>query len=145
MKEKRREIVNDSAQALHALAKLMPLLNAQCSLAEMLETINRALGSTLAWISVDNDGLQRVVCAGEVACHSFEVTDFLASTLLQRNHRSWRVVYWKEKIGHSLFSLSTLVTHNYKAVCYANFQLMTGIVAVISFWHLRKNYILCRT
>lgn len=104
MKEKRREIVNDSARALHALAKLMPLLNAQCSLAEMLETINRALGSTLAWISVDNDGLQRVVCAGEVACHSFEVTDFLASTLLQRNHRSWRVVYWKEKIGHSLFS-----------------------------------------
>ena len=24
-------------------------------------------------------------------------------------------------------------------------QAMTGIVAVISFWHLRKNYILCRT
>lgn len=104
MKEKRREIVNDSTRALRALAKLMPLLNAQCSLTEMLETINRTLGSTLAWISVDNDGRQRVVCAGEVACHSFEVTDFLASTLLQRNNRSWRAVYWKENIGHSLFS-----------------------------------------
>jgi hypothetical protein len=60
MKEKRRDIVNDSMQALHALAKLMPLLNSQCSLSEMLGTINRVLGSTLAWVSVDDDdGLQR--------------------------------------------------------------------------------------
>ncbi|MCM7444154.1 hypothetical protein M8S17_20640 [Enterobacter hormaechei] len=29
MKEQRREIINDSMQALHALAKLMPQLNAQ--------------------------------------------------------------------------------------------------------------------
>lgn len=103
MKEKRREIVNDSAQALHALAKLMPVLNAQCSLAEMLETINKVLGSTLAWVSVDNSGQQRVVCAGDVTCHSFNVADFLASTLLQRHHHSWRVVYWKENIGQAIF------------------------------------------
>lgn len=44
MKEQRREIINDSMQALHALAKLMPQLNAQCSPVEMLETINSALG-----------------------------------------------------------------------------------------------------
>nr|WP_225903583.1 sensor domain-containing diguanylate cyclase [Enterobacter oligotrophicus] len=103
MKEKKREIVNDSMQALHALAKLMPQLNNLCSLAEMLETINGALGSTLAWVSVDNDSIQRVECAGEVTCHSFEVADFLAGTLLQRHHRSWRVVYWKENIGQALF------------------------------------------
>lgn len=103
MKEKRREIVNDSMQALHALAKLMPGLNAQCSLTEMLETINKALGSTLAWVSVDNNGQQRVVCAGDVTCHSFNVADFLASTLLQRHHRAWRVVYWKENIGQAIF------------------------------------------
>lgn len=104
MKEKRRDIANDSMQALHALAKLMPLLNSQCSLSEMLGTINRVLGSTLAWVSVDDDdGLQRVVCAGDVTCHSFEVTDFLASTTLQRHNRSWRVVYWKEHIGRALF------------------------------------------
>ncbi|WP_368543865.1 diguanylate cyclase [Enterobacter soli] len=104
MKEKRREIVNDSMQALHALAKLIPQLNSRSSLSEMLETINKALGASLAWVSVDdNDGLQRVVCAGDVACHAFEVTDFLASTLLARHHRSWRVVYWKEHIGRTLF------------------------------------------
>ena len=40
MKEKRREIINDSMQALHALAKMMPQLNAQCSPVEMLEIIN---------------------------------------------------------------------------------------------------------
>ena len=39
MKEKRREIVNDSLRALHALADLMPQLHAHCSLGEMLETI----------------------------------------------------------------------------------------------------------
>ncbi|RXW27529.1 MULTISPECIES: sensor domain-containing diguanylate cyclase [Enterobacter] len=104
MKKKRCEIVNDSMQALHALAKLMPQLHTQCSLAEMLETINRSLGASLAWVSVnDNDGLHRVVCAGEVACHSFEAADFLAGTLLQRHHRSWRVIYWKENIGRALF------------------------------------------
>lgn len=104
MKEKRREIVNDSMRALHALAKLMPQLTSQSSLVEMLETINRTLGSTLAWVSVDDDtGLQRVVCAGDVTCHSFDVTDFLASTLLQRHKRSWRAVYWKENIGRALF------------------------------------------
>lgn len=105
MKETCREIVNDSMLALHALAKLMPLLTSQCSLTEMLETINRSLGSALAWVSVDDDaGLPRVVCAGEVTCHSFEVTDFLASTLMQRHHRSWRAIYWKENMGRSLFT-----------------------------------------
>ncbi|HHA2340203.1 TPA: diguanylate cyclase [Enterobacter ludwigii] len=104
MKEKRREIVNDSLRALHALADLMPQLHAHCSLGEMLETINRAFGASLAWISVDTDGLQRVVCAGEVTCHSFEVADFLAGTLLEKHHRAWRVVYWKENIGRALFS-----------------------------------------
>lgn len=105
MKETCREIVNDSMQALHALAKLMPLLTSQCSLTEMLETINRSLGSALAWVSVDDDsGLPRVVCAGDVTCHSFEVTDFLASTLMKRHHRSWRAIYWKENIGRSLFN-----------------------------------------
>lgn len=105
MKETCREIVNDSMLALHALAKLMPLLTSQCSLTEMLETINRSLGSALAWVSVDDDaGLPRVVCAGEVTCHSFEVTDFLASTLMKRHHRSWRAIYWKENMGRSLFT-----------------------------------------
>ena len=105
MKETCREIVNDSMQALHALAKLMPLLTSQCSLTEMLETINRSLGSALAWVSVDDDsGLPRGVCAGDVTCHSFEVTDFLASTLMKRHHRSWRAIYWKENIGRSLFN-----------------------------------------
>ncbi|EWG66104.1 MULTISPECIES: sensor domain-containing diguanylate cyclase [Enterobacter] len=104
MKENRREIVNDSMQALHALAKLMPQLHAQCSLTDMLTTISRALGASLAWVSVNgDDGLQRVVCAGEMTCHPFEVADFLADTLLQRHHRSWRVVYWKENIGRALF------------------------------------------
>lgn len=99
MKEKRREIVNDSLRALHALADLMPQLHAHCSLGEMLETINRAFGASLAWISVYTDGLQRVVCAGEVTCHSFEVADFLcrypageaspcvAGRLLEREYR----------------------------------------------------------
>ena len=108
MKEKRREIVNDSLRALHALADLMPQLHAHCSLGEMLETINRAFGASLAWISVDTDGLQRVVCAGEVTCHSFEVADFLAGTLLEKHHRAWRVVYWKENIRSSswLFAIA---------------------------------------
>jgi hypothetical protein len=44
-----------------------------------------------------------VLCAGDVTCHSFDVTDFLASTLLQRHKRSWRAVYWKENIGRALF------------------------------------------
>jgi diguanylate cyclase (GGDEF)-like protein/PAS domain S-box-containing protein len=102
-----REVVNDSMQALHALAKLMPLLTSQCALSEMLETINRTLGSTLAWISMDDEaGMQRVICAGEVTCHSFEITHFLASTLLQRQHRSWRSIYWKENVGNVLFTPS---------------------------------------
>lgn len=104
MKEKQRETGNDSMQALQSLAKLMPLLNSQCALSDMLETINRVLGASLAWVSVnDDEGVQRVVCAGGVACHAFEVTDFLASTLLQRHNRAWRVVYWKENIGRALF------------------------------------------
>lgn len=105
MKVTRREIVNDSMQALHALAKLMPLLTSQNSLSEMLDTINRSLGSTLAWVSVDDDaGLPRIICAGEVACHSYDVTEFLASTVMQRHHRSWRAIYWKEKVGRALFA-----------------------------------------
>lgn len=102
-----REVVNDSVQALHALAKLMPLLTSQSSLAGMLETINRTLGSTLAWISMDDDaGMQRVICAGNLSCHSFDITHFLASTLLQRQHRSWRSIYWKENVGKVLFTPS---------------------------------------
>ncbi|MNV08074.1 putative diguanylate cyclase YcdT [compost metagenome] len=105
MKETCRDIVNDSMQALHALAKLMPQLTAQCSLADMLEIINRSLGSSLAWVSVDDDiSPPRVVCAGDVICHSFEVTDFLASTFLQSHHRSWRAIYWKENVGKLLFT-----------------------------------------
>lgn len=105
MKETCRDSVNDSMQALHALAKLMPQLTAQCSLAEMLEIINRSLGSSLAWVSVDDDiSPPRVVCAGDVVCHSLDVTDFLASTLLQRHHRSWRAIYWKENVGKLLFT-----------------------------------------
>jgi hypothetical protein len=134
MKEKRRDIVNDSMQALHALAKLMPLLNSQCSLSEMLGTINRVLGSTLAWVSVDDDdGLQRVVCAGDVTCHSFEVTDFLASTTLQRHngHGGWCT--GKNISAAHFFPLSTRATRNYKAVFYANSLHTTGTVAAISF------------
>lgn len=104
MREKRLEIINDGMLALHALAKLMPQLNAHCSLVEMLEAINRTLGSTLAWVSVDDDGQPRVVCAGDVSCHSLEVIDFLAGTLLQKHHRAWRVIYWKENIGQALFT-----------------------------------------
>jgi len=32
------------------------------------------------------------------------VADFLASTLLQRHQRAWRVIYWKEHIGRAVFS-----------------------------------------
>lgn len=77
MKEKRREIINDSMQALHALAKLMPQLNAQCSPVEMLEIINSALGANLSWVSVESADGPRVVCAGDVTCHAFNVADFL--------------------------------------------------------------------
>lgn len=102
--ESRREIMNSSQQALHALAKLMPLLTSQCSLSDLLEIINRNFGSTLSWVSIDDDsGAQRVACAGDVICHSLEVTDFLASTLLQRHQQSWRVICWKEKVGKLLF------------------------------------------
>ncbi|UVZ91292.1 hypothetical protein M5T14_01630 [Enterobacter hormaechei] len=73
MKEKRREIINDSMQALHALAKLMPQLNAQCSPVEMLEIINSALGANLSWVSVESADGPRVVCAGDVTCHAFNV------------------------------------------------------------------------
>lgn len=105
MKDTCREVINDSMLALHALAKLMPLLTLQRSLSEMLETINRTLGSTLAWVSIDDESAQsRVVCAGEVTCHPFEVTDFLASTLLQQHHRAWRSIYWKENVGRVIFS-----------------------------------------
>ena len=104
MKEQRREIINDSMQALHALAKLMPQLNAQCSPVEMLETINSALGANLSWVSVESADGPRVVCAGDVTCHAFNVADFLASTLLQRHHRAWRVIYWKAHIGRAVFS-----------------------------------------
>lgn len=103
MKEKRREIVNDSMLALHALAKLMSQLNAQCSLAEMLQTTNRTLGAALSWVSVDDEGSPRVVSAGEVMCHAFDVTDFLTSALMQRHRCAWRVIYWKENIGRTLF------------------------------------------
>ena len=105
MKDTCREVINDSMLALHALAKLMPLLTLQRSLSEMLETINHTLGSTLAWVSIDDENAQsRVVCAGEVTCHPFEVTDFLASTLLQQHHRAWRSIYWKENVGRVIFS-----------------------------------------
>ena len=105
MKDTCREVINDSMLALHALAKLMPLLTLQRSLSEMLETVNRTLGSTLAWVSIDDESAQsRVVCAGEVTCHPFEVTDFLASTLLQQHHRAWRSIYWKENVGRVIFS-----------------------------------------
>ncbi|WP_407438532.1 diguanylate cyclase [Lelliottia sp.] len=105
MKDTCREVINDSMLALHALAKLMPLLTLQRSLSEMLETINRTLGSTLAWVSIDDESAQsRVVCAGEVTCHPFEVTGFLASTLLQQHHRAWRSIYWKENVGRVIFS-----------------------------------------
>ena len=59
MKEKRREIVNDSLRALHALADLMPQLHAHCSLSEMLETINKlgigpgGLGGTTTALAVN--------------------------------------------------------------------------------------------
>ncbi|USR59747.1 hypothetical protein NFJ01_15905 [Lelliottia amnigena] len=105
MKDTCREMINDSMLALHALAKLMPLLTPQRSLTEMLETINRTLGSTLAWVSIGDESAQpRVVCAGEVVCHTGEVTNFLASTLLQQHHHSWRSIYWKESVGKVMFS-----------------------------------------
>ncbi|MEE9682372.1 sensor domain-containing diguanylate cyclase [Lelliottia amnigena] len=105
MKDTCREMINDSMLALHALAKLMPLLTPQRSLTEMLETINRTLGSTLAWVSIGDESAEpRVVCAGEVVCHTGEVTNFLASTLLQQHHHSWRSIYWKENVGKVMFS-----------------------------------------
>lgn len=135
MKKKRSEIVNDSMQALHALAKLMPQLHTQRSLAEMLETINRSLGASLAWVSVnDNDGSHRVVCAGDVACHSFDVADFLAGTLVQRYHRSWRVIYWKENVGRALFP-----PHH-----PGYMQLQSGVLCKLSThdWHCRGYFFL---
>lgn len=145
MKEKQRETGNDSMQALQSLAKLMPLLNSQCALSDMLETINRVLGASLAWVSVnDDEGVQRVVCAGGVACHAFEVTDFLASTLLQRHNRAWRVVYWKENIGRALFPHSIPATASCKAACYASWPPVTCAVAAISFWRLTNDATRCR-
>jgi diguanylate cyclase (GGDEF)-like protein/PAS domain S-box-containing protein len=105
MNESYREVVNDSTVALRALAKLMPQLSSQSTLLELLETINHAFGARLSWITVDDDtGIQQVVSAGELTCHSLEVGNFLASTLLQRHHHAWRVIYWKENMGKYLFS-----------------------------------------
>lgn len=105
MNESYREIVNDSTVALRTLAKLMPQLSSQSTLLELLETINHAFGARLSWITVDDEnGLQQIVSAGELTCHSLEVGNFLASTLLQRHHRAWRVIYWKDNMGKHLFS-----------------------------------------
>ncbi|MDR9892513.1 sensor domain-containing diguanylate cyclase [Pseudenterobacter timonensis] len=104
MRKRCRNVVNDSREALHALATLMPQVTAYRSLQEMLEIVRRKLGAALAWISVDDEsGSPQVVSTGEIACHSFEVTHFLASTLLARHARAWRVICWKEKVGETLF------------------------------------------
>ncbi len=105
MNEPHREIVNDGTMALRALAKLMPQLSSHTTLQELLESINLNLGASLSWVTIDDGAdMQRVVSAGDLSCHSFEVNDFLASTLLMRHHRSWRVICWKENMGRYLFS-----------------------------------------
>lgn len=140
-----REVVNDSVQALHALAKLMPLLTSQSSLAGMLETINHALGSTLAWISMDDDaGMQRVICAGNLSCHSFDITHFLASTLLQRQHRSWRSIYWKENVGKVLLPLHIPATNTYRVASYVSLQTGKERVMAISSWDFHNGSYQCR-
>lgn len=144
MKEQRREIINDSMQALHALAKLMPQLNAQCSPVEMLETINSALGANLSWVSVESADGPRVVCAGDVTCHAFNVADFLASTLLQRHHRAWALSTGKRILAGRYFPLSTRAMRGCKAASCVNSQRMADSAVVISFWLLMENLPRCR-
>ena len=104
MTQVNRENIKDSTRALHALAKLMPKLSSQQTLTDLLQTINHTFGAQTSWVMVEDDaGQQQVVSVGELTCHSSEIKAFLSSALLQRHHRAWRVICWKEKTGTLLF------------------------------------------
>ncbi|URN99558.1 sensor domain-containing diguanylate cyclase [Leclercia adecarboxylata] len=107
MKPANRENINDSARALHALAKLMPKLSSQRTLTELLQTINHTFGAQLSWVMMEDDsGQQQFVSVGELTCYPSEIKAFLTSTLLQRYHRAWRVICWKENTGTLIFPSS---------------------------------------
>lgn len=104
MKQANRENINDSTRALHALAKLMPKLSSQQTLTDLLQTINHTFSAQTSWVMMEDDvGQPQFVSVGELTCHSPEIKAFLSSALLQRHHRAWRVICWKEKIGTLLF------------------------------------------
>lgn len=95
--------VDDGAVALTILAKLMPWLTAQRSLKEILQAINNAIGSTLAWVVVEQEGVLQHASAGVIPCSLKDAQTFLEQSQLRRHQHAWRVICWRNQVGTLLF------------------------------------------
>ncbi|MBY6259920.1 sensor domain-containing diguanylate cyclase [Phytobacter diazotrophicus] len=96
--------VDDGAVALTILAKLMPCFSAQRTLKEILQAINSAVGSTLSWVVVEQDGDFQHESAGQIPCTLGDAQTFLEQSQLRRNQHAWRVICWRRQVGTILFS-----------------------------------------
>lgn len=96
-------LMDDGAVALGILAKLMPWLTEQRSLNEILEAINSALGSTLAWAVIEEEGEIQHASAGATSCSLKDAQAFLEHSQLRRHQHAWRVICWRRQVGTLLF------------------------------------------
>jgi diguanylate cyclase (GGDEF)-like protein/PAS domain S-box-containing protein len=95
--------MDDGTAALGILAKLMPWLTEQRSIDEILEAINTAIGSTLAWVVIEDDGEIQHASAGAVPSTLKDAQSFLEHSQLRRHQHAWRVICWRRQVGTLLF------------------------------------------
>ena len=96
--------VDDGAVALGILAKLMPWLTEQRTLGEILEAINEAVGATLSWMVIEEEGEVQHASAGQIPCSLKDAQTFLEHSQLRRHQHAWRVICWRRQVGSLLFS-----------------------------------------
>ncbi len=107
--------MDDGAVALGILAKLMPWLTERRSLNEILEAINAALGSTLAWVVIEEEGEIQHASAGQIPCTLKEAQVFLEHSQLRRHQHAWRVICWRRHVGALLFPPEHEAVHEFQS------------------------------
>ncbi|WP_437887325.1 diguanylate cyclase [Phytobacter sp. V91] len=75
----------------------------QRTLAEILGAINTAVGSTLAWVVVEEEGEIQHASAGHHSCSLKDTLAFLEHSQLRRHQHAWRVICWRRQVGSLLF------------------------------------------
>lgn len=114
----------NGAVALALLAKLMPWLTAQRSTEEILQTINAALGASLAWVVVRQGGKPEMVSVGVPGCTLQDAQTLLEQSQLRRHQRAWRVICWRRHVGTLLFPDQEITANKLQSgiLCKLNYK-----------------------